>query len=93
MSSVFRQRIIFQSDPKQTSVYIQNYVWGNNLFGNSVMCNAVGGTKHWVRAHVDDDTIAWRTTHNNSKLNAIWFAVTLTDTNVEFKQNIISMEF
>ena len=85
MSSVFRQRIIFQSDPKQTSVYIQNYVWGNNLFGNSVMCNAVGGTKHWVRANVDDDTITWRNTHNNSKLNVIWFAVTLTDNKCEIQ--------
>ena len=38
---------------------------------------------NWVKAHAVDVIIVWRDTHNNTKLNAIWFLVTFTDTDLK----------
>ena len=39
-------------------------------------------TNNWIKAHVGDVIIVWRTTHTNTKSNADRFSVTLTDTDV-----------
>ena len=48
-----------------------------------------------VRAHVGDVIIVWRNTPNNTKPNAIWFPITLTDTDLNIQGiqvNIVRME-
>ena len=45
----------------------------------------LSGTNSWDRAHVGDVIIVWRNTRNNTEPNAIWFPVTLTDTDLNIQ--------
>ena len=65
------------------------------MISNGQRCRWLLGPNDWVRAHVDDVNLVWRNTHNNTKSNANWFPVTLTDTDLNIwviREKIIRME-
>ena len=58
-------------------------------------CRWLLGTKHWVRIHVSDVSLVWRTTNNNTKPNTIWiprFFKVLNDTKPLLEPKLISAD-